>query len=345
MINHKQVNLVSKILFISALLIVGLYFLSSLLTPLVFAAIISLLLLPICQKLESWKINRIISILAVLLMSTVLVGIISFFFISQFNNFLEDFPNLQDKIEKSAGNFYQDLNQQLGLEVKDPVSFLQNNSSGLMSSGSKYLSKFFGATSGLISFLTLVPIYCFLLLLYRNKFKNAFLDFFPSEKCKKIKTIIVEIKETVQQYFLGLLIVISIIAVLNSIGLLALGIKYSILLGVFSALLTVIPYVGVVVGGLIPVLIALVTKDSLWYPAGVVGIYWLVQFLEGNLITPKIVGAQVDLNALAVIFGLLAFGQLWGLIGLILAVPIIAVIKVVFSYSENLKPIASMLGK
>ncbi|MBX2842001.1 MAG: AI-2E family transporter [Flammeovirgaceae bacterium] len=345
MVKNEKVNLISKILFISGMLIAGLYFLSSLLAPLVFAAIISLLLLPVCQKLESWKLNRVLAICTVLLLGTLLIGIISFLFASQFNSFLNDFPNLQEKIQKSMENFISNVSQNFGVQISDPVSLLQKNSSSLMSSGSKYVQKVFGATSGLLSFLTLVPIYCFLFLLYRNKFKNAFLDFFPPEKCDKIKTIIVEIKETVQQYFLGLLIVVGIIAVLNSIGLLALGIKYAILLGIFSALLTVIPYVGIVVGGLIPVIIALVTKDSLWYPAGVVGVYWLVQFLEGNLITPKIMGNQVDLNAFAIIFGLLAFGQLWGLIGLILAVPIIAVIKVVLSYSNSLKPIASILGK
>ncbi|MBC7919965.1 MAG: AI-2E family transporter, partial [Ferruginibacter sp.] len=114
--------------------------------------------------------------------------------------------------------------------------------------------------------------------------------------------------------------------------------------GALGALLTIIPYVGIVVGALLPILMALVTKDSAWYAAGVAGIFFLVQMLEGNFITPNVVGSKVSINPLAAIVGLVLGGMLWGAAGMILAMPFLAVLKVVFDSVEALEPYGYLLG-
>jgi len=342
---YKKVDFASKILFIIVVILLGLFYLKSILTPLIFSILLTQVLIPICDKFESWKINKIISISLVLLIVFLITVSIGVLLSIQFNNFITDFPNLLQKMEDWIIGSINNIESAFNISQQRQLGLLKENSSELIKTGAKYFRTALGATTNLISFLSLVPVYCFLLLLYREKFKNVILKLSPENKKEKTVDILNKIQNTVQQYVIGLFSVILIIAVLNIIGLFSLGIKYALFLGLFSALLTIIPYVGVVIGGLLPVLVALITKDSIWYAIGVVGLYWLVQFLEGNFITPKIVGNQVNLNAFAVIFGLIAGGRLWGLIGLIMAVPLIAILKVIFSNIDGLKPFASLLGK
>lgn len=153
------------------------------------------------------------------------------------------------------------------------------------------------------------------------------------------------IQSVVQNYIVGLATVIAIIGILNSIGLFALGIKYALFFGLFGALLNVVPYVGVLLGGLLPTVYALITKDSVWYPIGVIGIYWIVQILEANFITPNIVGSKVSLNPFAAIVAILVGEQVWGIAGMILAIPLLAICKVIFDIIEPLKPIGFVLGE
>ena len=135
-----------------------------------------------------------------------------------------------------------------------------------------------------------------------------------------------------------------IVAILNTVGLLILGIEHAIFFGVLSGILTIIPYVGIFIGALLPTLMALITKDSAWYAVGVVGVFFFVQFLEGNFISPRITGSKVSINALAAIIALLLGGKILGIAGMILAVPAIGVLKIMLAYSRRLKPFVILLG-
>jgi putative heme transporter len=148
----------------------------------------------------------------------------------------------------------------------------------------------------------------------------------------------------IQGYISGLLLVTLIIAALNTIGLLVLGIDHAIFFGILSGVLTIIPYVGIFIGALFPFLMALITKDSIWYAIGVVIVFTVVQFLEGNFITPRITGSKVSINALAAIIALLIGGKILGIAGMILAVPAIGIFKILLSYSQRLKPFVILLG-
>src|SRR5690606_28786769 len=145
-------------------------------------------------------------------------------------------------------------------------------------------------------------------------------------------------------YITGLLFVTLIVAALNTTGLLILGIKHAVFFGILSGILTIIPYVGIFIGATLPVVMALITKDSAWYAVGVIGVFSFVQFLEGNFITPKITGSKVSINALAAIIALVLGGKILGVTGMILAVPAIGILKILLSYSRRLKPFVILLG-
>jgi predicted PurR-regulated permease PerM len=188
-------------------------------------------------------------------------------------------------------------------------------------------------------FFVQVPIYIFLFLLYREKFRQFFESLNPGSEMHWKK----EVEGVIRGYISGLSIVVFIAGALNSIGLLILGIDHAIFFGFLSGCLTVIPYVGISVGATLPAVLALITKDSAWYAVGVVGVHGFVQFLEGNFITPKITGSRISINAMAAILALLIGGKIWGIPGMILAVPTIGIVKILLSYSDSFKPFASLM--
>ena len=148
----------------------------------------------------------------------------------------------------------------------------------------------------------------------------------------------------VQQYLVGRVIETVIIAVLNTVALLALGIDYPFLFGILAALLNLIPYVGVFLGGLFPTLMALITKDSPLYALGVIGAFWVVQFIDNHVLLPFVVGGRVQVNSIVAIASVIAGGELWGVAGMFLSLPVAAIVKVVFDQIEPLKPWGLLLG-
>jgi predicted PurR-regulated permease PerM len=119
---------------------------------------------------------------------------------------------------------------------------------------------------------------------------------FPDRHQQRVSTIIMKVKLVVQNYISGMLMVILILAVLNSIALFSLGIKHALLFAVFAAMLNVIPFIGPFIGAVLPITYALLAKDSLWYPFGVFLAFYVIQLAESNFFTPKIVGGKVSMN-------------------------------------------------
>jgi predicted PurR-regulated permease PerM len=192
-------------------------------------------------------------------------------------------------------------------------------------------------------FLFSIPIYIFFMLLYRDNLKAFYYSCLKSESRKSATGLLKEVESTYQDYLKGLILVLFIVTILTTVGLYFIGIQNAIFLGVLSGILTLIPYFGVVLSALIPVLIAVLTKDSIWYPISVLALYAVIQFVEGNLITPKIVGDKVDINPLMIILGVMIFGVIAGVFGMILTIPLLALLKIVASHNPNWKPLHLLL--
>jgi predicted PurR-regulated permease PerM len=166
----------------------------------------------------------------------------------------------------------------------------------------------------------------------------------PSEDHEKVKKITTQISQVTQQYLSGVIIVVMILAVLNSIGLLIIGIKQAIFFGSLAGLLNIIPYIGVLIGSLLPIIVALLTKDSFGPAIAVAAVFAFNQFLENNFLTPNIVGGKVKVNPLATIMALLIGGYLWGVAGMILFIPFLGIAKIIFDNIEGLQPYGYLIG-
>lgn len=333
-----------KFLLTLVLLVYSLMAARAILIPLVFAAFLTIILSPIVSFLERKKFPTWLSILTTIILVVLTISGLVWFVSSQGKSLLNDMPNLVDKYNVFLNKSESLFSEYLGVYGQDQFSIIKENSTGLISSGTGILSDAVNATSSLLTFFTIVPIYIVFMLLSRTSMRH-FLKSLSKNGKKDYLAIGSEIKSMVLDYIGGLLTVVGIISLLNTIGLLALGIEHAIFLGILSGALTVIPYVGIMIGGAIPVIVALLTKDSLFYPIAVVVLIGIVQFLEGNFISPKIMGSKVNINPLAAIIALLVGASIWGIVGMILAIPLIGIVKIIFGHIDSLKPFAILLAE
>ena len=166
---------------------------------------------------------------------------------------------------------------------------------------------------------------------------------FPDEKHEIVHDVLTQTKSLIQSYLVGLLLEASIVATMNSTALLLLGIEYAILIGIIGALLNLIPYIGGIIAIALPMLVALATKEPV-YVLFVFAAYLVVQLIDNNFIVPKVVASKVKINALVSIVVVLIGGALWGVAGMFIAIPLTAILKVIFDRIDSLKPFGFLLG-
>lgn len=313
--------------------------------PLAFSVLLAILLHPVCTWLERHRVPRIgailLSILALFVVLVILVYVVSI----QIGSFAEELPRITEKAETILDQTLTMGERYLNISRSQQVSEAKKYMINALSEGRAVLLNTLVTTTGAISTFILIPLYIFFLLLYRHFFRRFIHKAFKSVPNDQLNLLLKKIYEVIKSYLSGLFLVILIVGVLNSIGLLILGIPHAIFFGFLAGFLILIPYIGILIGSVLPALLSIVTMDSPWYAVGVIGVMSFVQFLEGNFITPNIVGSKVSVNPLAAIVALFLGGQLWGLAGLILALPVTAILKVIFDAIPSLEPFGFLLGE
>jgi predicted PurR-regulated permease PerM len=321
------------------------YFLKGILIPVLFAVILAITLFPLCSFLERLKLPRAAaSIISVITATFILSGIV-YFIVNQVivigkdgDDMSRNFVNIYDSIQRF-------LESQFGVEPGVLTSEIREQGQKALANAGTYISAAFSSAGGTLANAILVPLYIFFFLYYRDFFKDFFIRVNSSTPPEKTLLTIGEIYAVIQSYLLGMVMVMGIVAILNTTGLLIMGIQYAWFFGTLAALLILIPYIGIAIGSIIPALFALATMDSYWYALGVILWFQVVQFFEGNFITPNIVGGKVSLNPLVAIMSLLLGGMLFGLAGLILALPLVASIKIILNLDETTRPFSFLIGE
>ena len=318
------------------------------LMPVMFALFFAILMSPVTAWLERFKFPRFLAALVAIIIAVGFLAVMGFFLVQQVRSFVADADMFTQRLEEllaSADQFlvtWFDMDVELNLDylLTSVVEYLQENA-GTLTRG---LS---GAASTITTFF-LMPIFMFLILLFRDMLKTFVRKLIgrgDEAVENKVDEIIERVKTLVQKYITGLLMVILILAVINSTMLLILGVDHAIFFGVFAAMLNVIPFIGPIFGSVLPVLYSLITMDSLWYPVIILGGFYVIQLFESNLFTPVIVGSQVSMNAFMTLLLILIGAQIWGLAGMILFIPIGAILKVVCDEVDSLKPYGYLLGR
>ena len=315
--------------------------LQDILVPICFAGLIAILLNPAVNKLEQWRLPKVVAICIVLLLAILVVGGIIAFISAQLADFSELAPDFKKKGAELFAKFQSWLQSTFNISRKKQLSMFNS----AVESGQAYIGQTLSTVASIISVAVLLPIYTFLLLYYKPLFLNFFYEVFESKHEEKVSEVLNETKSAVQSYIFGLLVEMLIVATLNSVALLALGVKYAILLGIIGAILNVIPYIGGIVAIALPVLMALITGNgSFTTPLLVVAAYTVIQFIDNNIIVPRVVSSKVEVNAFISIIIVLLGGSLWGVSGMFLSIPFIAICKIIFDRIEELQPWGKLLG-
>ncbi|MFK7951915.1 MAG: AI-2E family transporter [Ekhidna sp.] len=326
-------------------LVVILSLAKNLLIPLCFAMLFAFILYPIIKWLVKKGLNKAFSIAMTMSIVIILLLGVIVLFSAQIIDISGQYSNLFSKLKDALDASTSFLNTKVQLIPDIQSKELLNQLSEFFSdNGFLMVSDTVGITSSFFTYLVLTIIYTFLILLYSNHLVSAIGYFSPKKSRDSFHKMLKEVQEVGQQYLTGMVLLILILGLLNSIGLLIVGIEYSFLFGFLAALLAVIPYVGSTIGGLIPTFYAFINYDSYWYPVGVIIVFAVIQFIEGNVLSPRIVGGSLKINALFSILSLIAGSFLWGISGMILFLPMVAMLKVVCFHYDELKPISMLLG-
>jgi predicted PurR-regulated permease PerM len=255
-------------------------------------------------------------------------------------NFGASLPQLKIKFNEH----FAQMQQWIAEHLKMPVAKQQKIISDGLNNSEAFLGKTLGSALGILGFFFLIPIYVFLLLFYKPLIMNFLYEVFAEENTMKVSEVLGETKTAIQSYMVGLLMEALVVAVLNSAALLILGVEYAILLGVIGALLNMLPYIGGIVAIALPVIIAAVTKDGFTIPLAIVGAYAVIQFIDNNFLVPFLVSSRVKINAFFSIVIVLLGGALWGIAGMFLSIPFVAILKIIFDRLPEMKPWGKLLG-
>lgn len=308
------------------------------------SGISAFLLLPLCKQLERWRLPTWLSALLCTLLLVASVLAVVLFVGAQYAGFGSDLPALKSGLAQRMTDLQRWVEDSVHMSRRDQVLWINRQMGAMASSGGSVVMSVFSATGSVLAVILLVPIFTFFLLLLKDKFHTFFAQL-SDDHSDTVLTVVVKISVLSRKWMKGVVVVILVLSVLNSIGFLLLGLKYAVLLGVTAALLNVVPYIGPWIGSLLPMLIALLTKDSAMYVLGALGVVLITQFIDNNFITPKVVGSSVSLNPLASMVALFAGGMLWGVVGLILAIPLTGMLKIICDEVPALKAWGFLLGE
>ena len=334
------INLIS-ICLIGVILIYG----KAIIVPLVLAILFANLLLPVTRWLARKGLkNRPIQILIPLMSAIIVVATVIVLLSSQVANFVDDVPALGEKGAKLIDDFQQWVNENAHIAIRKQNQYFRQGMDNVKEQAPKWLGVTFVSIAGMLTYVVLIPIFTFLTLYYRRTIKEFLIGIFKNGSSKKVNEVLEESTTVAQQYITGLLIETVIVFTLNLVGFLIIGIKYAVFLALLAAILNLVPYVGILVANVLCMMTTLLTSDSLTDVVWVGVVLGLVQIFDNNFGMPLIVGNKVKINALVTIIGVLIGGALCGIPGMFLAIPTIAVAKIVFDKVPELRPWGIILG-
>jgi predicted PurR-regulated permease PerM len=331
----------------ATVILIGLYYLvtifnllQGILIPFAFAVLSAILLNPLYNWLLRFKFPRPLAVLVTVLSGITFFALIGYLLSSQVSQFSQSFPVLKVRFGQMTDGLEHWISQQFGVSIQKQIAFVKS----AIDSGQAAIGSIVGTVFGTLSVVLIIPIYMFMLLLYKNLILNFLYEVFSDQHADKVGEVLKQTKSAIQSYILGLLIEMIIVSALNSLALIIIGVKYAILLGVIGGIINILPYIGGFVSILLPVLIAIVTKDGYSAPLEVIVSYLAIQFVDSNIIFPRFVSIKVQINALVSLVAVFLGNMMWGIAGMFLMLPMVAVLKIIFDRVDDLKPWGKILG-
>ncbi|HEX8516591.1 MAG TPA: AI-2E family transporter [Bacteroidia bacterium] len=344
MVHKTSLRTVNSFLLCAVLICVVLYYAKPVLIPVTFSIFFAMLFTPLANKMESIGIKRVFtSLISLLIIVAVALGIGCLVFM-QGKKLADDFPKMEKKSEELMKKSQSYIAARLNIpEEKQDVVINKQVKSFIQSSGS-FFKDFLAGSVALFASAVLVLIFTFLFLFQREKYEEFFMRVMEDTPDRDSKKLINNISKVAISYLTGRVMSIMIFATLFSIGFLIIGLKSAILLALIAALLTIVPYVGSIIGGLFPFAVALVTEDSTNVALGALAVVVIIQSLDNYFIEPYIIGGEVNVSGFFTILILLVGGLIWGVAGMILFLPMLGVTKIICDAIPELRVYGFLIG-
>jgi predicted PurR-regulated permease PerM len=332
---------VTVIMFGLVLLVYILMSLREILVPLAFALVLAVLLNPLVLFLEKIRFPRILAIALAIIIMVIFISGLTYFLVVQIKGISGDWPLFKQKFGLLFNKLQHFARTDFGINTKKQNEYISEAENDLK----PVLASAMGSVFGGLAMVILLPVYTFLFLYYKKLILNFLFEIFSEAEEKEISVVVAQTKGAIQNYMLGILLESLIVAALNTIALMILGVPYAILLGVLGAILNILPFIGGILAVLFPVLVATATHDGFSTQLWVIVSYIIIQFVDNHFLVPYIVASKVKINALVSIVIVLLGGALWGISGMFLSIPILGVLKIIFDRLPEMKPWGLLIGK
>lgn len=338
----------NQVLLFMVLVFALLYFAKPFLIPVASGGMLAMLLVPVCKRLERWKIHRgLAAVICVLLTLTLLLAV-GYLLYSQLIALGKDLPIIGQKLNEMLNSGHDFISEHFQLPVAKQKEYLQTQIAAISGLSGKLIGDIFRSILSFLVHVLIITAYSVLLLIYRRRIKNFILSlvvyYAGNERLPEAQDIVDQTAAVASSYLTGVFSVALIFSVINTIGLTIIGIENALFFGVMVAFINIIPYIGSVAGSSLVVVYTLITRDSLLTPAIVALFFIVMQQVDSYILTPKITGSRIQLNALFTIMALLLGSLVWNVAGMILFVPFLGVAKVIFDHVDSLKPYGNLIG-
>ena len=334
----------------AALFLVGVYFLISILylaqgiiLPLIYATIIAIVASPLVEFLVRKKLNRALAVTIVLFIALLVASGIVAIIVSQVSILNHAWPKLVIKFNELLSHCTVLTSEYLHVPIEKINQYIADEKADLTLHSSSLIGNSLSTMGGAMESIILTPVYIFMILYYQPHLLEFIHKIFDTANDIKLSEILGQTKIIIHGYLRGLFIEFIIISILNTVGLMIMGIHYAVIFGILAAVLNVIPLIGGFIGIAVYIMIVMMVKTPI-YIIYVLVMYSVIQFIDNHYIIPKIVGSKVKLNALVCVIAVIAGDALWGIPGMFLAIPLTAIIKLVLDHIDSLKPWGFLLG-
>lgn len=343
--NDKLLNKAIKVLLFVFLLALVLHYGKPFFVPLTFAGLLSMLLLPVSLKLEGWGVNKAIAVVLSILLVVLFFGGIIALLAWQISDISQDASQIEQSIQQKIQQVKQYVTNTLGISQQKQQQLLQKQQS---SSGGQLAGALSGALTSVGALLTnflLVLVYIFLFMYFREHLKKFVLKLFPKTQQAEAGRVIESSRKVAQKYITGLMLMIVGLWIMYSIGFAIAGVKNFFFFAILCGLLEIVPFVGNLIGNILTVVVSLAQGGDMNIVIGILVTYGLVQFIQSYILEPLVVGSEVSIHPVFTIIGIVAGEFIWGIAGMILAIPILGITKIVCDHVEPLKPFGFLIGE
>ncbi len=311
--------------------------------PLVLGVFLSLLLYPPAEQLERLGIPRIITNLILILSFFAILSGVVFIIVKLFFDFTKDLPFIKQQINEKILFLQSWLEDTIGISPEQQQKWFVSRYEVIFNTAGNIFGDVFTATTSTIFKIGILPVFTFFFLYYRDKFSRFLFKVLPHSSHFKTANIIREICFVTPSYLKGLLIVVGVLVVVNSTVFYFIGVRHALFFGIVAALFNFIPYLGTIIGYLVAFVFVIGTQST-DVAVGLIITFFIVQFTENNILTPNITGVRVSINPFITILAIIVGGMIWGLPGMFLVIPVMAIFKIICDNIPSLKPYAFIIG-